>query len=110
MAQACAEADVRCGGGVISGAGRSSVSHSAYQALSVQQTTLSQVLEQLGPPTSRSSLQSFLGSTTLSSLIANQPSGESCAYYLNTSGAAAFQLCFDSASKLAQKAILSSSG
>ncbi len=97
---------------MISGGGPATISQSAYRTLAVGATTLSQVLAQFGAPTSRSSLESFLGSGAFSSLIGSQPSGESCAYYLVGSDpkAGAFQLCFNCCFRLADKAIVSSSG
>ena len=117
-ANPCSSAGVTCQGGLIFGEGAATIATApaigigAYQNLAVPSTTLSQVITRFGAPLSSSALKSFIGPGSYSSLVGAQPSGESCAYYLDSANRAAraFQLCFNDAHALAAKAIISTSG
>lgn len=74
--------------------------------------TLVEVLNQLGDPDSRGTLRALLGSGWRPALASDQAIGTSCAYYLSSADRSgrAFQLCFNSAQNLVEKAVISTSG
>jgi O-antigen/teichoic acid export membrane protein len=117
-ANPCSASGVTCQGGLIFGDGTATIATApaigigAYQNLGVGNSTLSHVITSFGAPLSSSALKSFIGAGSYSSLIGAQPSGDSCAYYLDSGDRAsrAFQLCFNAAHNLAAKAIISTSG
>lgn len=84
----------------------------AYRKLVVEKATLSEILTEFGAPTSKASMQSLLGTDGFSGLRSSEPTGDSCAYYIDRADPTvrAFQLCFNSAFTLTEKAIVSTSG
>jgi O-antigen/teichoic acid export membrane protein len=117
-ANPCSATGVTCQGGLIFGAGTATIATAPaigigdYQNLGVGSITLSQVISRFGAPLSAGALKSFIGAGSYSSLVGAQPSGDSCAYYLDSADRAsrAFQLCFNGSRALAAKAIISTSG
>jgi hypothetical protein len=79
---------------------------SAYRAVG-NGIALGEVTRQFGAPLSKAELTAFLGLSSLSALIQNQPAGTTCAYYLNASNRSrAYQLCFNGGYALVGKALL----
>jgi hypothetical protein len=109
---------VTCQGGLIVGGGAATIATApaigagSYQSVAVGSLSLSQAITRFGAPLSANALKTFIGAGSYASLVGAQPSGDSCAYYLDSADRAtrAFQLCFDSAHSLAAKAIISTSG
>jgi hypothetical protein len=117
-ADPCSSGAVGCGGGLIFGDGPTTLATApaiglgAYQGVATGATTLSQVVARFGAPLSTGAVRNFIGAGAYAGLVGAQPSGASCAYYLDSSlrTTRAFQLCFNSAHELTQKAVISTSG
>jgi hypothetical protein len=117
-ANPCTSGAVGCGGGLIFGDGPTTLATApaiglgAYQGAATAATTLSQVVARFGAPLSTGAVRNFIGAGAYAGLVGAQPSGDSCAYYLDSSlrTTRAFQLCFNSAHELTEKAVISTSG
>jgi hypothetical protein len=114
----CTSGAVGCGGGLIFGDGPTTLATApaialpSYERVAVGTTTLSQIIARFGAPLSTGALRTFIGAGAYAGLVGAEPSGDSCAYYLDSSlrTTRAFQLCFNGAHKLTDKAVISTSG
>jgi hypothetical protein len=108
---------VHCGAALIYGdsasglGGAPAISPGAFLGLGLH-TAFAQVTRHFGAPLGQGDLKTFLGVSSLNSLVQTQPGGGACAYYLNAAkrAARAYQLCFDGSGDLMQKAVITTSG